>query len=78
MASHTTGRHRYARGPVTEDMKKKLIVRLQNDEDLEPLLREISNDWDSYKHIAENAYNKAMQHYTCKRTFDMIKNKELF
>lgn len=50
----------------------------KNDEDLEPLLREISNDWDSYKHIAENAYNKAMQHYTCKRTFDMIKNKELF
>jgi len=50
----------------------------KNDEDLEPLLRNISNDWDSYKHIAENAYNKAMQHYTCKRTFEMIKNKELF
>ena len=41
MASHTTGRHRYARGPVTEDMKKKLIVRLQNDEDLELLADDI-------------------------------------
>jgi hypothetical protein len=50
----------------------------KNDEDLEPLLREISNDWDSYKHIAENAYDKAMKNYTCKRTFEIVKNRELF
>lgn len=50
----------------------------EKDEDLEPLLRDISNDWDSYKHIAENAYKKAMKNYSCKKTFDIIKSKELF
>lgn len=37
MASHTTGRHRYARASVTDEVKKKLMARLQNDQDLELL-----------------------------------------
>lgn len=41
MASYTTGRHRYARGPVSEDVKKKLMDRLQNDQDFELFAEDI-------------------------------------
>ncbi|MGP9797008.1 hypothetical protein ACT3UJ_06585 [Halomonas sp. 86] len=41
MVSHTNGRHRYARGPVAEDVKKKLIARLQNDQDFDQLAEDI-------------------------------------
>ena len=41
MASYTTGRHRYARASVTEEVKVKLMTRLQNDQDLELLADDI-------------------------------------
>ena len=50
----------------------------KNDEDLEPLLRDISNNWDSYKHIAENAYEKATKLYSTEKVFKTILEKRLF
>ena len=41
MASYTSGRHRYARGPVSEAVKQKLMTRLQNDQNLELLAEDI-------------------------------------
>ncbi len=41
VASSTTGRHRYARASVTDEVKMKLMTRLQNDQDLELLADDI-------------------------------------
>lgn len=41
MANYTTGRHRYARGPVTDSVKLKLIERLQAEQDLGLLAEDI-------------------------------------
>ena len=37
-----------------------------NKSDLNLLLKEIINNYDKFKHIAENAYNKAINNYTTK------------
>lgn len=40
MASYTTGRHKYARGPVTEEIKAKLLEMLAGCEGKEELMAE--------------------------------------
>lgn len=41
MASYTTGRHRYARAAVTDEVKRKLIDRLHQEQDLDLLAEDI-------------------------------------
>ena len=36
----------------------------KEDEDLEPMIREISQNWQNYEHITQNAYNKAIKLYS--------------
>ena len=57
---------------------EKEFLYYKNDEDLEPLLKDITNNWESYKHIVDNAYNKAMKLYTTEKLITTIVNKELF
>ena len=51
----------------------------ENNEDLEDVIREITTNWDKYKHIPENAYNKAIKLYTAEQLFrDMEKGQNEF
>ena len=51
----------------------------ENNEDLEDVLQEITSNWDKYKHITDNAYNKAMKLYTAEKLYrDMEKGQSEF
>ena len=51
----------------------------KNNDELEEMLREITTNWDNYKHIAESAYNKAMSQYTAEKLYrDMEKGQSEF
>ena len=49
----------------------------KNDEDLEGKIRDITNDWDNYKHITNNAYKKAVELYTSEKLYRDIESKVL-
>ena len=45
------------------------FIYYENNEDLPSLIKEISDNWEKYKHITENAYKKAIENYTAKKLF---------
>lgn len=58
---------------------EKDFLYYENNEDLEGVLQEITTNWDKYKHIADNAYNKAMKLYTAEKLYrDMEKGQSEF
>ena len=58
---------------------EKDFLYYENNEDLEGVLQEITTNWDKYKHIADNAYNKAMKFYTAEKLYrDMEKGQSEF
>ena len=58
---------------------EKDFLYYENNEDLEGVLREITTNWDKYKHIADNAYNKAAELYTAEKLYrDMEKGQSEF
>ena len=40
---------------------------------MEHKIREITNDWDDYKHIVENAYDKVSKLHNTKQFFDNVR-----
>jgi len=56
---------------------EKEFVYYKNDEDLEDKIREILNNWDHYRLVAESAYQKAIKLYTTERIFKDIVEKRL-
>lgn len=52
---------------------EKHFIYFEDLEDLQQKIFEISADWNSYKHIAEGAYNHFVAHYTTKALYDKIK-----
>tara|TARA_Y100000114_G_scaffold145321_1_gene154876 strand:- start:860 stop:1699 length:840 start_codon:yes stop_codon:yes gene_type:complete len=49
------------------------FVYYKEDKDLEPKIKEIINDWNSYEHIVENAYNKVSKFHNTEYFFENIK-----
>ena len=43
-----------------------------NNEDLPGMIKKISENWNDYKHIVDNAYNKAVNLYTSQKLFEMM------
>jgi hypothetical protein len=48
---------------------EKDYLYYESNEQLPLLIKEISNNWDKYKQITENAYNKAVENYTAQKLF---------
>ena len=49
------------------------FIYYKEDEELEHKIREITNDWDDYKHIVENAYDKVSKLHNTKQFFDNVR-----
>ena len=48
---------------------EKDFLYYKDDEQLPSLVKEISDNWEKYVHITENAYNKAIENYTAQKLF---------
>ena len=44
----------------------------ESNEQLRPMIQEITENWDDYKHIVDNAYEKAVNNYTSQQMYKMI------
>ena len=44
----------------------------ESNEQLAPMIQEITENWDDYKHIVDNAYEKAVNNYTSQQMYKMI------
>jgi len=44
----------------------------ESDDQLQPMIQEITENWENYKHIVENAYKKAVNNYTSQQMYKMI------
>ena len=44
----------------------------ESNEQLRPMIQEITENWENYKHIVENAYEKAVNNYTSQQMYKMI------
>lgn len=49
------------------------FIYYKEDKELEVKMREITNDWDNYKHIVENAYNKVSTLHNTEKFFNNVK-----
>jgi spore maturation protein CgeB len=65
--------HKFDKWNVIEDwfVPNEDFIYFTDEKDLEEKIYEILKNYDGYKYIAENAYNKAMNKYT---TESFIKN----
>jgi hypothetical protein len=43
-----------------------------SNEELPGMIKKITENWDDYKHIVDNAYNKAVEHYTSQKLFEIM------
>ena len=50
----------------------KEFLYYDDEKDLPEMISEITNNWDKYKHIVDNAYDKAMRQYTTEATLDRM------
>jgi hypothetical protein len=45
-------------------------------EDLPTIIRDVTNNWDDYQHIIDNAFEKAVNSYTCQTLFKTMSGEE--
>ena len=50
----------------------KDFIYYENNSDLPKLIKEISNNWDDYKKIVDNAFEKAINFYTSQKIFERM------
>lgn len=57
---------------------EKQFLYYEDEKELPEMISEISNNWEKYSHIVDNAYDRAINNYTTEAVLDTImKNKEV-
>ena len=57
---------------------EKEFLYYEDEKELPEMISEISNNWQKYTHIVDNAYDRAINNYTTEAVLDTImKNKEV-
>jgi len=54
----------------------KDFIYFDNYEDLPKIIQDVTNNWDDYKHIVDNAFEKAINSYTCQILFKTMSGEE--
>jgi hypothetical protein len=52
------------------------FIYFDNYEDLPEIIRDITNNWDDYQGIIDNAFEKAVSSYTCQILFETMRGEE--
>ena len=55
-----------------EERIRSDFLYYESNEQLRPMIQEITENWDNYKHIVDNAYEKAVNNYTSQQRYKMI------
>lgn len=55
---------------------QKDFLYYENESELPDMIHEISNNWEKYRHIVDNAYERAMNNYTTEAVLDTMMRKE--
>jgi spore maturation protein CgeB len=57
---------------------EKEFLYYEDESELPDMIREITNNWEKYKFIVDNAYERAINNYTTEAVLDtMMRNEEV-